>query len=136
MARYSRRRGPEFDFALSTAPTRVPGMTITRFFDEGELLILAHARIREDAALANQVLLIPVLDGARLYQATHASSLVASGNLTMALTFLSPIAAGIHTLELQASVIAATAAALLADSAELVAIQLPSWDSDADITTL
>ena len=136
MARYSRIRGPASTFELTAADQLVPGFSITRHWDDGELLIIVASQYFNGTAAAISPFLTVFLDGAALIPNFGAGSVPAAASNTLVGYFLQPVTAGQHTLQLHATGGAAAGDLLLMASTEFTVIQLPSWDQEAELITL
>ena len=137
MARYSQRLGPAAPFELTASMQTITGLSITRFFDNGELLISYYAQLFNSTVIDPDGFYQVTLDGAVI----PASQLnrVMWGNSTftdVCKTFLHSISAGVHTLAFQAQGTAAAGETIAANNALLTIVQLPLWDQDDDIITL
>lgn len=133
MARISRRRGPTANFELTATPTTLPGFTISRYFDDGELLIAFTITIDNTAASPITPNVNINLDGTSIIPGNFLDTLQAASRRTVSRILLEPITAGVHTIELQVSNGATAGELVLANTAELLVIQLPQWDSATDI---
>jgi len=135
--RYSRRRGPTANFECALGYQLITGMSITRFWDEGELLISGMASYNQAAGATSQFGLAIVLDAVTVLPQTPPTQTVLLGQTaSLALKILQPIAQGQHTIQLWATGLAAAGDVIFAQSAELIVIQLPLWDATTDILTL
>src|SRR3972149_5662392 len=103
MARYSRRRGPTAQFELTAAFQTIPQLTITREWDDGEVLILFRHRYNNTIAAQTVFQRQPLLDGAAAVGAIMRTNVPANSNLTTADFWFLPLTAGPHTIALQAS---------------------------------
>lgn len=138
MSRYSRVRGPTFDFELTGVVQTITGMRIARHFDDGELLIHYHATILNltSPAVAVNFILQLLLDGATLTNRSAILKVANGDQATLGATALESIAAGFHTLQLQAQGHGNVGDVVRAFTAHLIAIQLPLWDDPANLTDL
>ncbi len=136
MARYSRIRGPSVSFELPAAVVLIPGMSITRQFDQGELLILYTARADNLTAAPTNFQLQLFLDGAATITPILLAQVPLGNSATLSGSALQPIDEGLHTIDLRAQGDAAVGDLVAARSAELIIIQLPLWDQAANLITL
>lgn len=134
--RYSRRRGPAAIFELTAPFTLITGLTISRYWDEGELLISFHARTLNVCGFLSTFQLCPYLDGVAILAAPPAKDIPNGSDGSLSATILQPITQGPHTIQLFASGNAAPGDIIPIQYAELVVVQLGVWDSDRDIITL
>jgi hypothetical protein len=134
--RYSSRHGPHSYYELTNNLVLVPGMTITRFWDDAPLLILGHATCDNTCGATSAFRLQPTVDGVALFAYQPRLSIANGGQGTLAFHALKPITHGIHTIALTAAGHANAGDYLQAGSAELIVLQLPEWDDHADIITL
>lgn len=134
MARYSRRSGPSVAFELTASLVLVPGMTITRFFDAGELLIAYNTRIDNGTVGDVDFVADIVIDGVSVQTNPPQHRIPAGGLGQLGNTFIASIDAGEHTIELRAGGAAAVGDNIPSDSTFLSVIQLPLWDQATDIT--
>lgn len=133
MARISRRSGPVVDFELTNTLTLIPGFTITRSFDDGELLIAFSSTIdNATGALADSTVQVHI-DGQDIGPFTQFENIPNGQRITHAATFIHPIAAGTHTIELRARGMAAVGDTVQDLRTYLTVIQLPRWDAEDDI---
>lgn len=134
MARYSRRSGPAANFELTAVAQTIPGMTIERFYDDGELLVMATMRYFNGTAGVGIFLPRILIDGI-VYPPVSSREDTPSGfNSTHTFAHIFPITRGRHLIELQGIGSAAAGDHVVFDSAVLTVIQLPLWDRDIDIT--
>lgn len=134
MTRYSRRSGPAADFALGVTMQTVPGLSITRYYDNGELAILARAEVFNATAGVVNLELALFLDGTIINPTARVLALPANQSQFLHPDDLLPITEGQHTIELRAASSVGANTRVVQASARLIVIQLPLWDSDADIT--
>jgi len=136
MARYSARTGPTANFELTAPFVTIPGFTITRSWDHGELFIAFGMTILNGTAAGfshgARVLLDDQVVGPDnwVQRSSAGFQIVISGSL------MTTIAAGAHLIELQADGAAAAGDVVQAGRCTLTVIQLPLWDTDVDIITL
>lgn len=133
MARYSRRTGPTVAFELTGAIAQIPGFQITRTWDEGELLILWAANVINATAGVVNANIFPVSEGLTVPVAPAVSAIPAGQRVHMSGHALLRVTGGTFGIGLFALGSAAAGDTIEADSAILTVIQLPVWDSDADI---
>lgn len=133
MARYSRRRGPVANFALTTTDQLIPGLTVTRAFDNGELLILAHARFDTDSGVTNPNRLSIYINGVQETHPFIEHHVQALQRAMLSLHHIVPTSRGTHTIDLRASSRTPAGDVLIRNTAELVVIQLPRWDQEDDL---
>jgi len=135
VARLSRRRGPTANFALDGTFRTITGLSISRAFDDGELVILARAQVRNDSGVVQLQHCRLVLDGVEIPNSPTLVLADAVELLASLSTYaLQAIAAGPHTIELQARQAAGATNVILANTGELAVIQLPVWDTTDDLT--
>lgn len=136
MARYSRRRGPTANYDMTGSFALVPGMTISRSFGRGTLLVCGHLRFSCIIVAGSLARFQAFLDGAGLGGSFGAITLANNDFRTGGFCILEPILPGLHTIELRVRGDAAAGDLVDAGSAELVVIELPEWDEDDDLITL
>jgi len=134
MARYSRRRGPAADLALTLAGVEVTALTITRFFDEGELLLLFRCGIGNGTAGPITFRARLQIDGVNVSTLPPRNTIAAFLSGFLADAILAPVTAGIHTIRVMVEGSDIAGDILEQDTASLSVIQLPLWDTDADVT--
>jgi len=134
--RYSRRRGPAANYDCTAAFTLIPGLTISRYWDEGEILICTRAAIFNNAGGAGLFSISPYLDGVAILPAPPLFNIPNASNANISATLLQALTQGPHTLALYVLGLAPPGDIVLAQNAELIVIQLGVWDSDRDIITL
>ncbi len=134
VARLSRRRGPTADFTLTGIFQTITGLSVTRAFDEGELVIIGRARARNTEGVDQLERSRLTLDGTEI---PNTETLVLAGAAialaTLSTHALQAIAAGEHTIALQARTDGGPGHSILANTAELSVIQLPVWDTTDDL---
>lgn len=131
MARYSSRRGPNPAFDLLVTEETIPGLTITRHWDEGELLILGQASINNNSAADRNYYIAIRVDGAG---AGSAYGLIHNANGEgLACHACLKITKGEHTISLNAKGTGNPIERINIGAATLTVIQLPIWDQDTDI---
>jgi len=131
VARYFQIIGPTANFSEPTSPTQIPQLTVTRFWDHGELLVSYAVNYSTGAAARFSTLRVR-LDGADVMAVFRSDSLPASFEMYRTRTLIVPITEGIHTIALFIS--ASVAGAIItANTSNLTVIQLPLWDSAANI---
>lgn len=133
MARYSSRTGPPADQELVSAGAPLNGMSITRQFDAGELLILAWSRISNNAGAAAVYGLQTQLDGVTIGALGPVLNIPNATLGTVHAAFLVPITEGPHTLSLFMGGQIAAGDVAQQNGSRLIVIQLPLWDSDGDV---
>lgn len=133
MARYSRRTGPPTNFTLNAPSTLIPGLTLTRFFDHGEILIMAQALAKNTIAQTANILMTTELNGVELLPTQVFVRPPADTLITLTSHILIAITKGTHTIRLTAAGQFTPTGHILAGRATLTVIQLPQWDTDADI---
>lgn len=134
MARYSRRTGPPADFELTAAFAQIPGLIIMRHFDDGELLVLFSAQLANGTFATVNAYVQIMLDGVEYPASRTAITVPTYLYSQLTATALIPISAGTHTISLEALGSADPGDFIPQALARLTVIQLPLWDSDADIT--
>lgn len=134
MPRYSRRLGPAANFELLATPQAVPGLSITRQWDEGELLILARVLILNGTAGTIGISFAILIDGVQIPQDVAQGQITAGNPSAFSDHALIPISGGIHTIHLVCTGSAVAGDVVLANGAILTVIQLPQWDQPDDIT--
>lgn len=138
MARMSQRIGPTADYSFVQANVQelIPGMTITRFFDEGELLILYTSNLENGGVPEASFRLRARVDGqSPALDVFHArASRVMQGQaVALSGAYIKRIASGIHTIQLTCEVDVVPDTTARESRSSLVVIQLPQWDSAADV---
>ncbi len=136
MARYSRIRGPNPAFEVTAANPIVPGMIITRYWDDGEILIILSSEYQNVSGAASTCTYILVLDGVAIGPAFSTPSVPNGGELMTSAHRFAPVQAGNHEIRIQVSGAAAAGDVLTLDGTELTVIQLPLWDDSAQLITL
>lgn len=133
MARYSFRRGPQTDVDIGVGPDPLSRLTVTRFFDAGELLVIGKVEMQNSSgALTTQSLAIFV-DGV---EQNITAAKITLDNLARGILYangLISIDAGDHTIDLRARASANAGTEAQGDTGTLIVIQLPLWDADSDI---
>ena len=124
MARYSRRRKSAFTFTLPGSFATITDMSITRVWDDGELLILAKARMRNDSLVTAQVDIRVVIDGIAVSPIGPGATIVAGATASVADVILQPNNAGAHTIALEGQSTVTPDVIVLGASAQLIVIQL------------
>lgn len=137
MARYSSKRGPSSDFSLTDVFQTIPGCEITRYFDEGELLILFQSCVQITGAgpltvwqkpFIDSLSEVPIGEGLNTIRGTSGQKFMIGGHV------LYPVSSGYKTISLRARVFeVATGALIRAGTGRLTVIQLPLWDGIDDI---
>ncbi len=133
MARYSRRTGPTIDLALTGGYADIPGLPFTRYFDQGELLILFAARYRNTTGAAATLDIRIQVDN---LNPDHGRSVITvpTGQTIQPTNFLlHPITEGPHRISVIALANATAGNTIIANTCSLTVIQLPLWDADTDI---
>jgi len=133
MARYSRRSGPPANFELTATPTLITGLTLTRFFDEGELLISAQVEVGNATGVTITPFITVTVDGVTIPGIRGAPNIATGFRGAATLTTIVPIAAGMHTINVLGQGDAIAGDTAVANLAQLTVIQLPQWDQDTDI---
>jgi len=136
MARYSRREGPTAPFEITATLTAIPGISITRYYDEGELLILAQAAIDQEQATTTEYRVDVFVDGVSITSPAHLTQLGATAEETLTRIHLHPVTQGEHTIDLRIRGSGNVGDTVPAGGATLIVLQLPLWDSEADIIAL
>lgn len=134
MARISRRTGPTVGFAIPEVFTLIPGLSVTRLFDDGELLILISALPDNGGVSASDFQIRATVDGQALTPGRFSTQLLPGENPTVTGFYLHPINAGIHTINLECLEDVNTGSTILADLSTLIVIQLPTWDQADDLS--
>ena len=133
MARYNRASGPPADFELTAAFQDVTGLSITRSWDDGEVLISFTTSISNGTGLLVETDVRVLIDG-QVQNLLFQSTTTPAGQFnTLTATAFLPLSEGSHTIKLQAGGNAAVGDVLLAGFTNLTVIQLPLWDSQAGI---
>jgi len=133
MARWSQRIGPPTTFELTATPTIIPNLSITRRFDDGELLIFMSVHVDNALAATFERVFDLMIDGV-----AHPNILA---SITLPVGFgggcfnaaIIPIAAGQHTIAIRGTGNAAVGDSLPANFSSLTVIQLPQWDDTQDL---
>ncbi len=133
MARYSRRTGPPVDFAPPGVNTPIPGCSVTRFFDDGELLIAWTVSNLNTSGVTRDMDVNILLDGVNPTTASQNNTCVPTGRHDFGGAMIVPVTEGQHTIDLAATADTHPLFVIPAGNAVLSLIQLPLWDSDADI---
>ncbi len=136
MARYSQIIGPAADFSVGGGFGTIPGFTITRFWDDGELLILAGAWYSRGAALGRTWELRAMVDALQQNHLWLAQFAENGQSSSISLSGIVPITQGLHTISLEASGDAAANDFIVAQGTHLTVIQLPLWDDTTGLITL
>ena len=133
MARYSRRRGPPADFELSGGAQIITGLSITRFWDHGEILLLVNLGYSNNI-VGNAVVTINVaLDGISPFLVVPQWSFTHTFFANLSLQTLIPTTEGVHTIDIIGTGNPVASDIILANKSTIVAIQLPLWDDPANI---
>lgn len=133
MARYSRRRGPPADFELTTAPQLIPGLTLTRFFDDGELLVSYGIQIRNASGGTRAIRPQLRLDGTNIYLGIIDEVVQSGTRIYITESIILPIVIGQHTIEVFCAGTDVVGDVASIDACHLTVIQLPHWDQSTDV---
>lgn len=138
MARISQRLGPSVDYFFVQAGVQepIPGLTITRFFDEGELLVLYACTVNNENVAETEFRLKPRVDGQSLAGDSFmgmAERVPQGEAVTISGSFIKSIAAGVHTIALFCQASNVPNARVLDLRTVLTVIQLPQWDQPTDV---
>lgn len=131
MARYSRVRGPATNFQVPTSPIVIPGISLTRTFGDGTLIIAATVSVISLNPTPMAYNFHPVLDGVRFLDTAFGQWSLEPGQFQAGSWWvLQPISRGQHTLEVHISAGTASTLRVSADGTEFSVIELPEWDRD------
>ena len=133
MARYSRRVGPVASFQPTGTRQDIPGMFVTRFFDDGELLVSWGVRIFNGDAFPAGGDVEAQLDGVDVKVDPSSWNALASDRIYVSDCILVPISKGIHRIALTVSNFGSVGDVVTGNGAQLTLVQLPQWDSSQDI---
>lgn len=133
MARYSRRRGPPDNLGLSAAYAEISELTITRFFDDGELLVAWRVVHLNGAAVAGLFEDDLQVDGISVTTVAPGRTIPSAHFGTLSDTILVPVTAGPHTIKLRARSSAGAGTTVEANGSHLTVVQLPQWDAPGDL---
>ncbi len=136
MARNSRVRGPTGIFTMPVPFTPVTGMSISRPWDDGPILLLARARMSNAGAASVNFCLQIWEDGTSISGVPMCQDIPAGSAAVIAHGHLHLPSAGAHTYQLAGSADGAATSRLVAGGAELIAIQFPRWDQEDGLITL
>lgn len=133
MARYSRRTGPAGLFGVPTPFTLIPGLTLTRFYDAGELFISYRSSFRSPGPTTPDAELAPFIDGIQAVVPAPKITIGAGTEMIIADAILITVAEGVHTIGLFAGKAPPGGVFIDVGMAQLSVIQFPLWDSDEDV---
>ncbi len=134
MARYSRRLGPPSPFALSATLQDVTGMSVTRLYDAGELLITYRANVFNGPGSALAFKVTVTIDDQPIPVSPMEATIGARVGHALAEAIIIPVKAGTHKISMQCAGDGIAGDTLNTNSCQICVIQLPLWDSDADIS--
>lgn len=133
MPRYSRRVGPAANFELTASFQPIPQLVVSRFFDDGELLIICKSRFLNGTVAVARVIVEITVDGSAIGHSRVVDDVPAADFGTFNPTAFWPISRGEHAIGLQASGVAAVGDLILAGGTVLAVIQLPLWERELDL---
>lgn len=133
MARYSRRLGPAANYELIGTATPIPGMSITRDWDDGELLLIARETILNGTGAQIGASFAFRVDGVQVPADVAQGTIPAGVPGTITDAQLITITKGTHTIDMISAGSAAAGDVVLQNGVSFIVIQLPLWDQDADI---
>jgi len=136
MARYTRIRGPAANFTLPNVSTLIPGLDFTRFWDDGELLIIISCRVNNAGGGTTTTDLEPFIDVTTPPGNPLRHTSVIGELFTLTGAYLVSFTEGIHRIRLQALSSTNNGAIVQAGGCSLICIQLPLWDQDVNLITL
>lgn len=136
MARYSQVIGPAADFIIPISPLTIPGMTINRFWDDGELLIAYTIQRLNASAVLQTAILTILIDNSPLTPHNPFWDVPAGGAGNIAGTGIFPITSAYHRVSIFIQGSGDPADIIFAQGTTLTVIQLPLWDSPSGIITL
>lgn len=136
MARYSRIIGPALDYTVTAVETVIPGFSVTREWDDGELLLLVSSRIAGSVLSSERMQLRPRIDLDPATALNYILDTETTLDTTFAFATLLQMTAGRHTIDLTAVRVDPVAFTIRGGRTELILIQLPLWDSVANLVVL
>lgn len=131
--RYSSRAGPAGAWTLPLTYTLIPGLTITRYWDNGPLLIAWTAATTNAAATLQQHAVRVYLDGSQVPQAYSRATCINGDSISQSGATIVDPGIGTHTIELRALGPGDATNTAQANGSRLTAIQLPHWDNTGDL---
>lgn len=136
MARYNRQKGPPVDTATTNVNTPIPGLTLTRWFDNGEALVLYNSGVLAGAAIPTNVVTQLFLDGTNVLSMQDNRVPTANIQHTHHAHDFLPLTEGFHTFEVQIAHNGANALTIMANRSALAVVQLPVWDQAANVAPI
>jgi len=133
MARISRRIGPPANFEITGVDQLVPGMAVTRHFDDGEVLVLGQMQVLNGTAISRDPAIELSVDGVIDPNIFGQPNIPAGAAATCHLEAVIPISQGVHTIAMACIGTNTLGDVVFADHSVWTVIQLPQWDSEADI---
>lgn len=133
MARYSRRTFPAANFDLPVGFADIPQASLSRYFDDGEYLLLLAVFVANIAGLAQTPQFRLLLDGTALVPDVLPPDVPAGLTRTIHAQAFRPLAAGLHTFTVQGQADAPASLRLTLTRSTLSVIQFPQWDQESEI---
>jgi len=134
MARYSQKRGPAAAQELTGTFVVVSGLTINRFFDRGELLIVGGFKVENSSATLAGIGMQIQVDGINIFAADRATTVPPGGIGLISGWTIQAINEGTHSIEVRGRGETVSGDVVVANSGLISVIQLPLWDSEEDIS--
>lgn len=133
MARYSSRRGPQTDLEIGVGPDPLDRLIVSRFFDAGELLIIAMVEMQNSTGALITASVAIFVDGVEQNITARKITLDNGARGILHAQGLIKINAGEHTIDLRARGSANAGSQIQGDTGTLIVVQLPLWDADSDL---
>jgi hypothetical protein len=130
MARYSRVGGPAIDSPLAAAFANIPGLSISRTWDDGPLILICTVGLVNGTPAPVDCAFAFAIDGAPHYPQNYAVRIPNGAGISLTHADVVAIAAGRRTITVQAQSTGDPLVVAEHDLCSLTVLQLPQWDDD------
>lgn len=136
MARFTTIRGPAVSFQPGGGIATIPGLSVTRHFQGGPVLILFTCMVENFTGILQNLTLDLTLDATRISGFAYLNEVSNNHRVLPNLHHMILIPCGTHTIAARANGPNSADFLIIADNAYFTIIELPEWDQDDQVVIL